>query len=67
MHPAWFKEDLASLFEMLAKGEIHPRVAERISFEEVADAHRRLEKGGLDGKLILCPPLQPHPAALQPS
>jgi NADPH:quinone reductase-like Zn-dependent oxidoreductase len=56
MHPAWFKEDLARLFDMLAKGEIHPRVAERISFDEVADAHRRLEAGGLDGKLVLCPP-----------
>jgi NADPH2:quinone reductase len=32
-------------------------VAERISFQGVADAHRRLEEGGLDGKLVLCPNL----------
>jgi NADPH:quinone reductase-like Zn-dependent oxidoreductase len=54
-HPNWFKEDLARLFGMLAAGTIHPRVAERISFEQVAEAHRRLEAGGLDGKLVLCP------------
>lgn len=55
MHPSWFKEDLASLFALLARGAIHPSVAERISFDAVADAHRRLETGGLEGKLVLCP------------
>jgi NADPH:quinone reductase-like Zn-dependent oxidoreductase len=59
-HPAWFKEDLEHLFAMLAAGEIRPRVAERIAFEDVADAHRRLEAGGLDGKLVLCPELPPR-------
>jgi len=39
----------------LASGAIQPRVAERISFNEVAEAHRRLEEGGLRGKLVLCP------------
>lgn len=58
-HPAWFRADLERLFGMLAQGTIRPRVAERISFEEVADAHRRLEAGGLDGKLVLCPELPP--------
>jgi hypothetical protein len=58
-HPAWFREDLERLFEMLATHAIRPRVAERISFEEVADAHRRLEAGGLEGKLVLCPDLLP--------
>ena len=54
-HPAWFQEDLEQLFALLATGAIHPRVAERISFDEVPEAHRRLEQGGLDGKLVLCP------------
>ena len=40
---------------MLATHAIWPRVAERIAFDEIADAHRRLEEGGLDGKLVLCP------------
>jgi NADPH:quinone reductase-like Zn-dependent oxidoreductase len=54
-HHAWFREDLERLFGLLASGVIQPRVAERISFDEVAEAHRRLEEGGLDGKLVLCP------------
>jgi len=52
-HPAWFRDDLEQLFGMLTAGTIRPRVAERISFDEVAEAHRRLESGGLDGKLVL--------------
>jgi len=58
-HPAWFREDLQRLFELLATGAVRPRVAERISFDEVAEAHRRLEAGGLQGKLVLCPDLKP--------
>ncbi|AJA66783.1 MULTISPECIES: medium chain dehydrogenase/reductase family protein [Bradyrhizobium] len=56
-HPTWFKEDLERLFGLLATGAIRPRIAARISFDEVADAHRRLETGGLEGKLVLCPDL----------
>jgi NADPH:quinone reductase len=59
-HPAWFQEDLERLIELLATGAIRPRVAERISFDEVAEAHRRLEAGGLEGKLVLCPELPPR-------
>ena len=55
LHPAWFREDLERLFGLLATHAIRPRVAERISFDEVAEAHRRLEAGGLEGKLVLCP------------
>ena len=37
---------------------IKPRIAGRISFHEIAEAHRRLESGGLDGKLVLCPAIE---------
>lgn len=57
LHPTWFKEDLERLFGLLAKGDINPRIAERISFDRIAEAHRRLEAGGLEGKLVLCPAL----------
>jgi NADPH:quinone reductase len=57
LHPAWFREDLERLLGLLATRAILPRVAERISFDEVAEAHRRLEAGGLEGKLVLCPEL----------
>jgi len=59
-HPDWFREDLERLFGLLATRVIQPRVAERISFDEVAEAHRRLEAGGLEGKLVLCPDLPPR-------
>jgi NADPH:quinone reductase len=54
-HPAWFKEDLERLFGLLAVGVIRPHVGDRISFDEVPEAHRRLEADGLEGKLVLCP------------
>ena len=54
-HPIWFKEDLERLFGLLATGAIRPRIAERISFDKVAEAHHRLEAGGLEDKLVLCP------------
>ena len=56
-HPARFREDLEKLFCMLATRAIRPQVADRISFDGVAEAHRRLEAGGLAGKLVLCPDL----------
>jgi hypothetical protein len=54
-HPVWFREDLGRLLELLATRAIRPRVAERISFDKVVEPHRRLEAGGLEGKLVLCP------------
>jgi NADPH:quinone reductase-like Zn-dependent oxidoreductase len=59
-HPAWFREDLERLFGLLTARAIRPRVAERIPFEEIAEAHRRLEAGALQGKLVLCPDLAPQ-------
>jgi NADPH2:quinone reductase len=56
-HPAWFREDLGRLFHLLETRTVRPRIAERISFDDVAEAHRRLEAGGLEGKLVLCPGL----------
>lgn len=54
-HPDWFTADLGALLGMLARGEIKPRVAERIGLDAVADAHHRLERGGLEGKIVLVP------------
>src|SRR5262249_62162604 len=56
-HAAWFQEDLERLFGLLATRAIRPRVAERIPFDKVAEAHRRLEAGGLQGQLGRCPRL----------
>ena len=53
--PQGFRDDLNTLFDMLSRREIRPRIAERIGLDGVADAHRRLEAGGLDGKLVIVP------------
>ena len=54
-HPDWFAGDLAQLLALLERGEIKPRVADRIGFDAVADAHARIERGGLQGKIVLIP------------
>lgn len=54
-HPEWFREDLSQLFSWLAAGEIDPRIESRIQLEDVPDAHRRLEAGGLQGKIVITP------------
>lgn len=58
-HPDWFRQDLESLFRLLAARVIRPRIAARISFDDIVEAHRRVEAGGLDGKLVLCPDFAP--------
>ena len=54
-HPDWFVTDLRQLLAMLERGQIKPRVAEQISLDAVADAHVRIERGGLEGKIVLVP------------
>ena len=54
-HPDWYRADLGNLFRLLAEGAINPRVAEHIGLEDVAEAHRRLEAGGVRGKIVICP------------
>ena len=53
--PAWFAADLEHLLRLLKQGDIGPRIADRIGLDKVAEAHRRIERGGLDGKIVLMP------------
>lgn len=52
-HPDWFREDLATLFEMLAEGRIAPVVAEVLPLSKVRQAHAGVEAGDVAGKLVL--------------
>lgn len=54
-NPGHWSDDLSRLFSMLESGTIRPDIAETLALGQVADAHRRLERGGLRGKLILAP------------
>jgi NADPH:quinone reductase-like Zn-dependent oxidoreductase len=53
--PAGFREDLEQLFALHAKGAISPAVAHRVSLDEVAAYHRKIEEGGLSGKVVAIP------------
>ncbi|MBO0804509.1 MAG: zinc-binding dehydrogenase, partial [Nocardiopsaceae bacterium] len=44
---------LAELASLAAEGVLTLRVAELISAERAADAHRKLEAGGVRGRLVL--------------
>jgi NADPH:quinone reductase-like Zn-dependent oxidoreductase len=44
---------VAELADLAAKGVLTPRVAELIPAERAADAHRKLEAGGVRGRLVL--------------
>lgn len=46
---------LADLAGLLASGRLDPREVTALPLTEVAEAHRRMEKGGIRGKLVLVP------------
>lgn len=50
---AWYRSTLAELLDLLAAGQIAPRVAARIPLAEAARAHALLEQGGYAGKVVL--------------
>jgi len=52
-HPDWFREDLSTLFGLLAQGRIVPEVAQVLPLAEVREAHRMIESGEVPGKLVL--------------
>lgn len=51
--PKPFREDLPKLFEMLECKEISPRIAGRMPLLAAREANERVERGGVDGKLVL--------------
>ncbi|WP_421839823.1 medium chain dehydrogenase/reductase family protein [Novosphingobium sp.] len=54
-HPGQFADDLTKLLGCLKEGRIRPVVADRLPLSAAADVHRRIEKGGLGGKVVLLP------------
>jgi NADPH:quinone reductase-like Zn-dependent oxidoreductase len=51
--PQWFRDDLASLFDLLAEGTIKPRIWKTMPLQEAAQAHRYIEAGQVQGKIVL--------------
>src|SRR5262245_11534051 len=55
LRPAWFRQDLSALFELLRQKRIKPLIAQRLPFAEARHAHELLGKGGVVGKIVLVP------------
>jgi len=54
-HPEEFKTDMATLFQLLRAGAIHPVVIERLPLAAASEVHVRIDRGGLGGKIVLLP------------
>jgi len=48
-----FLEDLPKLFDLLAAGKLHPKIAARLPLLDARRANEMLEAGGVDGKIVL--------------
>jgi NADPH:quinone reductase-like Zn-dependent oxidoreductase len=53
MKPAWFREDLTTLFDLLRQRKLRPIVAERLPLAEARRAQEVLSQGGVVGKIVL--------------
>ncbi|HLX77061.1 MAG TPA: medium chain dehydrogenase/reductase family protein [Terriglobales bacterium] len=53
LKPAWFRQDLTALFELLQQQKIRPLIARRFPLAEARQAHDLLGKGGVIGKIVL--------------
>ena len=51
--PAWFREDLETLVELLGDGKIDPQVWRVMPLQQAAEAHRLIEDGEVRGKIVL--------------
>jgi NADPH2:quinone reductase len=51
--PAWFREDLGALLELLRDGKIKPLIADQMPLTEARRAQELLGQGSVRGKLVL--------------
>jgi NADPH:quinone reductase len=55
LRPAWFRQDLLTLLDLLHQHKIQPLIAQRLPLAEARQAHELLGQGGVTGKLVLVP------------
>jgi NADPH2:quinone reductase len=53
LKPAWFRQDLIALFDLLQQQKFKPLIARRFPLAEARHAHELLGKGGVIGKIVL--------------
>jgi NADPH:quinone reductase len=67
LRPAWFRQDLIALFDLLRARRITPLIAQRFPLAEARHAHELLGKGGVTGKIVLvCNDAPPESGAIGP-
>jgi len=54
-HAEEFKADMATLFQLLRAGVLHPIVIDRLPLAAASEVHARIDRGGLGGKIVLLP------------
>jgi NADPH:quinone reductase-like Zn-dependent oxidoreductase len=52
-HPDWFRDDLATLFDLAVAGKITPQIWKVMPLSEAATAHRYIEGRAVKGKIVL--------------
>jgi NADPH:quinone reductase-like Zn-dependent oxidoreductase len=52
-NPKPFREDLPKLVQLVAEGKIHPKIAERLPLLEAKRGNELIERGGIEGKIVL--------------
>jgi len=55
LRPAWFRQDVLALFDLLQHQRIKPLIAQRLPLAEARHAHALLGQGGVTGKIVLVP------------
>jgi NADPH2:quinone reductase len=53
LKPAWFRQDLIALLDLLQQRKIKPLIAQRFSLAEARQAQELLGKGGVIGKIVI--------------
>ena len=53
--PAWFRQDLLTLLDLLKQRKVKPLIAQRLPLDDARRAHEMLGEGGVLGKLVLMP------------
>lgn len=51
--PDWFRQDLTTLLDLLARGELKPIIDRKLPLEQAAIGHELLVKGETIGKIVL--------------
>ncbi len=55
LRPAWFRQDLIALLDLLQQQKIKPLIAQRLPLAEARHGHEELAEGGVIGKIVLVP------------